>query len=219
LPYCSRCRSEYRAGYTHCADCGVELVDELPEEIWEEVPEEEACEEPGPRREWLSWLVPRKIDPGANARCIKSLCWILIAVALYSLLHHIAISLGYYFQYRVWEQEEPVAYIGFIFFTLLDFENLLLIILALFLSASLMASHIALKFKLMLYFSLLMAIWHTASLVFFVIIAVQNGIWDDEAAVLAFVTGVFMFVMIILAGTASTILSRKLKTAVVTEGA
>lgn len=28
--YCPRCRSEYRPGFTICADCGVELVDELP---------------------------------------------------------------------------------------------------------------------------------------------------------------------------------------------
>jgi hypothetical protein len=29
---CPNCRSEYRPGFTLCSDCGVELVDELPEE-------------------------------------------------------------------------------------------------------------------------------------------------------------------------------------------
>lgn len=28
--YCPRCRTEYREGFTECADCGVALVDELP---------------------------------------------------------------------------------------------------------------------------------------------------------------------------------------------
>ncbi|HEX2195826.1 MAG TPA: DUF2007 domain-containing protein [Actinomycetota bacterium] len=30
--YCPRCGSEYRAGFRICSDCGVELVDHLPEE-------------------------------------------------------------------------------------------------------------------------------------------------------------------------------------------
>jgi hypothetical protein len=29
--FCPHCRSEYRAGFTRCADCGVDLVDHLPE--------------------------------------------------------------------------------------------------------------------------------------------------------------------------------------------
>jgi hypothetical protein len=28
--FCPRCRVEYRAGFTHCSDCDVDLVDELP---------------------------------------------------------------------------------------------------------------------------------------------------------------------------------------------
>jgi hypothetical protein len=30
--YCPRCRCEYRPGFAVCADCGVDLVDELPPE-------------------------------------------------------------------------------------------------------------------------------------------------------------------------------------------
>jgi hypothetical protein len=29
--FCPKCRSEYRAGFIHCSDCNVTLVDRLPE--------------------------------------------------------------------------------------------------------------------------------------------------------------------------------------------
>lgn len=32
MPWCPKCKSEYREGFTVCADCGVELVENLPEE-------------------------------------------------------------------------------------------------------------------------------------------------------------------------------------------
>jgi hypothetical protein len=28
--FCPKCKSEYRAGFTHCSDCNVPLVDRLP---------------------------------------------------------------------------------------------------------------------------------------------------------------------------------------------
>jgi len=31
MKYCSKCKAEYREGFTRCADCEVELVDALPE--------------------------------------------------------------------------------------------------------------------------------------------------------------------------------------------
>jgi hypothetical protein len=31
MPFCPKCRSEYRPGFTECADCGVDLVDTLPD--------------------------------------------------------------------------------------------------------------------------------------------------------------------------------------------
>lgn len=30
--YCPSCRAEFREGFTHCADCNVDLVETLPEE-------------------------------------------------------------------------------------------------------------------------------------------------------------------------------------------
>jgi len=31
MPFCPRCRSEYRDGFTRCADCALDLVPVLPE--------------------------------------------------------------------------------------------------------------------------------------------------------------------------------------------
>lgn len=31
MPFCPKCRCEYRPGFTECADCGVSLVDHLPD--------------------------------------------------------------------------------------------------------------------------------------------------------------------------------------------
>ena len=30
--FCPKCKAEYRPGFTRCSDCGVDLVDRLPEE-------------------------------------------------------------------------------------------------------------------------------------------------------------------------------------------
>jgi len=30
--FCPKCRSEYRAGFTHCSDCNVPLADHLPKQ-------------------------------------------------------------------------------------------------------------------------------------------------------------------------------------------
>lgn len=37
MPFCPKCRAEYREGFSRCSDCDVDLVDELPgEEVLEE---------------------------------------------------------------------------------------------------------------------------------------------------------------------------------------
>lgn len=45
MPWCPVCKNEYVEGRTHCPDCDVDLVEELPEEIIEEplpyIPDEE----------------------------------------------------------------------------------------------------------------------------------------------------------------------------------
>ena len=45
MPWCPKCKTEYREGFTVCADCGSELVDEEPEDFSvEEGPEDELRE-------------------------------------------------------------------------------------------------------------------------------------------------------------------------------
>ena len=36
MPFCPKCRSEYRPGFTRCTDCDLELIKSLPEEKPEE---------------------------------------------------------------------------------------------------------------------------------------------------------------------------------------
>lgn len=33
--FCPNCKAEYREGFTRCADCGVDLVEKLPEENYD----------------------------------------------------------------------------------------------------------------------------------------------------------------------------------------
>lgn len=42
MPWCPNCKTEYREGFTHCADCGAELVTALPDET----PEPENLDHP-----------------------------------------------------------------------------------------------------------------------------------------------------------------------------
>src|SRR6202158_1596647 len=41
---CPQCKAEYRQGFTHCADCDVDLVWELPKAAIEVRPEEQAVD-------------------------------------------------------------------------------------------------------------------------------------------------------------------------------
>ena len=39
--FCPVCKCEYRAGFTHCPDCDVDLVDSLPEDKGDDISQEE----------------------------------------------------------------------------------------------------------------------------------------------------------------------------------
>lgn len=45
MPFCPTCKSEYRTGVTHCSDCGVVLVERLPEEVREDFENCSNCSE------------------------------------------------------------------------------------------------------------------------------------------------------------------------------
>ncbi len=40
MPYCPKCKTEYKPGIEKCSDCNLPLVEELPEESPEETPGE-----------------------------------------------------------------------------------------------------------------------------------------------------------------------------------
>lgn len=47
--FCPRCGAEYRAGFTRCSDCDLELVDERPGEHPDKHPDEPSDERPAQR--------------------------------------------------------------------------------------------------------------------------------------------------------------------------
>lgn len=109
MPWCPKCKSEYREGFTVCADCGSELVEEepveeivserelsqdsesmrfeMPEELWEEEPEEaETLEDAIVRRPENSQETERVAsstpyqDSSERANENRSSGWILLVI-------------------------------------------------------------------------------------------------------------------------------------------
>jgi hypothetical protein len=76
--YCPECRAEYRPGFTHCSDCDVALVEELPEEesssdepltlLWECA---DQCECVGVCRDLTNADIPYKVDQIRYERTAK----------------------------------------------------------------------------------------------------------------------------------------------------
>jgi hypothetical protein len=76
--YCPECRAEYRPGFTHCSDCDVALVEELPEEesssdealtlLWECA---DQCECVGVCRDLTNADIPYKVDQIPYERTAK----------------------------------------------------------------------------------------------------------------------------------------------------
>jgi hypothetical protein len=217
MPYCPECRSEYREGFTVCADCRVELVSEIPDISDDEIQDSKSSPAVPSLLSWYSRFFPREVDGGASIRCIKALSLILVAIVSYFLLHHTAVSLDYYFVARVWKEMGATTYVGWFFLTLLPIDLMLPAILILFLSASLVASYRSVMIRLMCYISLFMSAWYLAGLIFFILIAVQNDFWDTANAVASFVTGMAIFLIAIFLGAASALVSRKLVKAFNTE--
>ncbi|MCM1026895.1 MAG: hypothetical protein NC432_10700 [Roseburia sp.] len=98
MPWCPKCKTEYREGFTVCADCGSELVAEqppeekakgsLPEYAEPEFPEEETIEEPEEER-WEAGKKRKKNtgsrggiyqDSSERASENRSSAWILLAL-------------------------------------------------------------------------------------------------------------------------------------------
>lgn len=69
--YCPSCRAEYRPGFTECADCGIELVDDLPEELGTPTPDR--VDDAGFRPEDVPELVEAYRTDRLDAEVVRSL--------------------------------------------------------------------------------------------------------------------------------------------------
>ncbi len=118
MPWCPKCKMEYREGFTKCADCGEYLVDKLPEEEPEPASEPVTFYRPIPEntygevdpealvaaaKEYARRNAPAKpyMDSASQAEENKSSGWILIiggivglVILLLGLLGVIQIRLG-----------------------------------------------------------------------------------------------------------------------------
>ncbi len=69
MPYCPRCRSEYVEGETSCKECGVRLVESLPEES---VDVEADIVEVWRARNELDAQMIKALLEGSRIRCVLS---------------------------------------------------------------------------------------------------------------------------------------------------
>ena len=83
MPWCPVCRNEYVEGKTHCPDCDVDLVEELPEETADEeepyVPTEEELKELAERRAATAHMNTYTSAKTRHAET-KSSAWTFLAV-------------------------------------------------------------------------------------------------------------------------------------------
>jgi len=193
------------------------LVSRLPTEENEEYPKSGVPGNDHPWKRGYLRLFAGEVDAGTTSKRIKALCWVLILVASYYVVHLTAISLDFHFEARIWEGASLTQYISWFFYTLFPFEYMLVIILSLFLAGTLMPPRRAVIFRLMSYVALLMAVWYFTGMVFLVISAIENGIWNEITSVALFVTGISMMAISSFLGAASALLSRRLRATITTE--
>jgi hypothetical protein len=70
--FCPECRAEYRSGFTHCSDCDVDLVAELPKQLADVDLSSLKSVWAGKNQERCAWLcekfnaagIPFKVDQG-----------------------------------------------------------------------------------------------------------------------------------------------------------
>ena len=99
MPWCPKCKSEYREGITTCVDCKVELVDDL--QSVKEVEEEST----NPYEEYVTEVTPEDVvqtrgtvkvyhDNKSKAEDFKSSAYTLLIVGILGIVAIVLIELG-----------------------------------------------------------------------------------------------------------------------------
>ncbi len=174
MPYCPECRGEYREGYSFCKECGVDLVEELPEEHEEESPQERFI-----RGKRLLQISAALIDRSESARSIRAICWILVAISLFYLIFSFSWSIYSTLSVYTPEYGFRLIYLA-LFFSVIPFtDSFVIAALLLTLAASLLSTHRSLLLKTQFYIALVFAILFSWGLVALIVDTIQNRELDS----------------------------------------
>jgi len=154
MPYCPNCGDEYREGFPTCKSCSVGLVDEKPELPIVE-PERRV-----PLSERILETFPVPNEPSQIQNRMKWLCWIMIGTTVYLFLHY-AES---YYEFVFSGTGADGIFRAHSFFSSLQTEQCLIVILALFLAAWLIESRRNALLISICILGLLIALWNLVDL-------------------------------------------------------
>jgi membrane protease YdiL (CAAX protease family) len=86
--YCPSCRGEFREGFTWCQDCGVALVEALPDELSEEVEEPDEGEKEVVVEDRAPRILSEKVLRSRELLLVLFVCWAQpVFTSIYHLVH------------------------------------------------------------------------------------------------------------------------------------
>ena len=218
MPYCPKCRGEYREGYTRCKECDADLVEQLPEE------REERVEGKPPvdyvQRVRFSRFFPIPVDKHAAARRVEVLCWVLIATAFSFLLYQSVIYIDFYFSLKPWETEPALLFNASMFFNgVFSPEDFLALVLVLLLCIFLIRSRRVALLRLITFIAIFFAIWFLLDLVLLIITTVKYSVVREQIDMGMLITLLVQLGIISFIGAATAGFARKLRKAALRERA